>query len=85
MVVTDLNWVDVAPPRRPGSFDVEARIRHGQPPSRATLRVAEPGEGTPARAVVEFGEPVFAPAPGQALVAYRGDAVLCGGTIVETA
>jgi tRNA-specific 2-thiouridylase len=80
--VSELNWVDVEGPvggeeRR---FEVEARIRHGQPPAAATL-VSIPG----GRARVEFREPVFAPAPGQALVAYRGDAVLCGGTIESSA
>ena len=30
---------------------------------------------------VRFEEPVFALTPGQALVAYEGDRVVCGGTI----
>ena len=29
-----------------------------------------------------FDEPVFAPAAGQSLVVYDGDAVVCGGIIV---
>ena len=37
-----------------------------------------PGRG---RIAVHFDEPAFAPAPGQALVAYVGEAVLCGGRI----
>ena len=34
---------------------------------------------------VRFDEPAFAPAPGQALVAYVDDAVLCGGTMLADA
>jgi tRNA-specific 2-thiouridylase len=60
--------------------DVLARIRHGQEPTPGTLETRPGG-----RAIVTFHEPVFAPAPGQALVAYVGDAVLCGGTIEGSA
>ncbi len=75
VLVEDANWVEPEPPvgevRR-----VEARVRHAQPPTSGTL-VNEGG----GRARVAFDEPVFAPAPGQILVAYEGDVVLCGGTI----
>jgi tRNA-specific 2-thiouridylase len=72
----DLNWIEVAEPPAGASFRVRARIRHAAPPADATLTVV--GDGT---VDVVFDEPVFAAAPGQALVAYVGDAVLCGGTI----
>jgi len=80
--VEEVRWVDEDPPPAGTAprFDVVARIRHGQAPVPAVLRA----DG-PRRAVVEFAEPVFAPAPGQALVAYRGEAVLCGGTISSIA
>lgn len=71
----DVNWIDVPDaaqadlPRR-----VDARVRHGRS-SAGTLHRTEDG------LAVTFDEDVFAPAPGQALVAYVGDAVLCGGTI----
>lgn len=74
-----LHWVDVSPAeglaRAPWRVDV--RIRHAAPPVPATLDVAPDGAAT-----VTFDAPVFAPAPGQALVAYDGDAVLAGAPIV---
>lgn len=72
-----VNWIEVPPPASGVSFRVEARIRHASRPQPARLAVE--GEGRAVR--VRFEAPVFAPAPGQALVAYAGDAVLCGGTI----
>lgn len=77
-----LHWVDVEPAdgaaRSP--WRVEVRIRHAAAPVAATLDVAADGTGR-----VVFDEPVFAPAPGQALVAYVGDAVLAGAPIVRSA
>jgi tRNA-specific 2-thiouridylase len=74
-----VHWVDLDPPREDprGAFDVEVRVRHAHVPQAGTLRVAGDGIG-----VVDLAAPVFAPAPGQALVAYRGEAVLCGGPIL---
>lgn len=60
-----------------GPYRVEARIRHAMAPVPGELTWGTDGTGA-----VRFDEPVFAPAPGQALVAYRGDAVLCGGPIL---
>ena len=65
-------------PRREPSSGSHARIRHASRPRPARLEVAA---GDAARVEVVFDEPAFAPAPGQALVAYVGDAVLCGGTL----
>jgi tRNA-specific 2-thiouridylase len=76
VVVGSVRFVGVEAPPPGTRVRVEARIRHGQAPSPATLVV-----GASAGAVVSFDEPVFAPAPGQVLVAYDGEAVLCGGTI----
>ena len=73
----DVNWIDAPDaasaglPRR-----VAARIRHAGAPTAGTLQATNIGS-----LQVQFDEPVFAPAPGQALVAYVDDAVLCGGTI----
>ena len=73
----DVHWVDV-----PGADAADlpqritARIRHAGPPAAGMLQKDAD------RVAVVFDAPVFAPAPGQALVAYDGDAVLCGGTIV---
>src|SRR5206468_2882440 len=60
-------------------YQVEARIRHAQAAQPATLTVDADLVGH-----VVFDEPVFAPAPGQALVAYRGEAVLAGAPIVRS-
>lgn len=72
----DANWIDVAEPAEGTIFPVEARIRHAAETQPATLICLGAG-----RIEVAFEEPAFAPAPGQALVAYAGDAVLCGGRI----
>jgi len=77
--VQRVNWIDIEPPAVGTAFRVEARIRHASSPRPARLEVYEQGEVR-----VEFEEPAFAPAPGQALVAYVGDAVLCGGTLGAT-
>ena len=58
---------------------VRARIRHAGARAAATVFVRADGG-----LEVRFRGPVFAPAPGQALVAYLDDgAVLCGGTIAR--
>ena len=73
------NWIDRAEPPADASstLAVVARIRHASAPVSA--RLTNLGHG---RVRVSFDAPVFAPAPGQALVAYEEGAVLCGGTIV---
>lgn len=70
-----LHWTDADPARdsMDEPFRVTVRIRNTMAPAPARLDVLPDGAG-----LVTFDEPVFAPAPGQALVAYRGDAVLCG-------
>lgn len=77
-----LHWVDLdaAEGARRATFRVEVRIRHAAPPVPARLEVAPDGGG-----LVTFDAPVFAPAPGQALVAYDGEAVLAGAPIVSSA
>jgi tRNA-specific 2-thiouridylase len=76
VVVGDANWIDepAAPAGEERTFRVEARIRHAAAPLPATL--LDRGDGV---LEVVFDEPAFAPAPGQLLVAYRGDAVLVAG------
>lgn len=75
-VVHAVNWIEVPEPVPGTSFGVRARIRHASRPRPARLEVLGGGE-----VEVLFDEPAFAPAPGQALVAYVGDAVLCGGIL----
>jgi tRNA-specific 2-thiouridylase len=79
-IVSAVNWVETAPPASGTTYEVSVRHRHagGLHPARIEVRP----DGT---VHVRFSEPVFALTPGQALVAYRGDAVLCGGTIAIVA
>ena len=56
---------------------VKARVRSAQGLAEGEAQVLEDG-----RLRVRFREPQRAPAPGQALVVYRGDLVACGGTIL---
>lgn len=74
--VAGLNWVDEPEPPPGTVHSVEVQVRHAQAPQAARLTVL--GEG---RARVALEQPVFAAACGQALVAWRGEALLCGGPI----
>ncbi len=76
--VNGLNWVDEPEPPPGSRYDVLVQVRHAQVPVPGALEVS--GRGC---ARVLFAEPVYAAAPGQALVAYRADAVLCGGPIAR--
>ncbi len=73
----ECNWLTEPGPG--GSWmDCEAKIRsHG---AAVAARVRAAGEE---RIEVRFSEPQFAVAPGQAVVCYDGDAVMCGGWITE--
>ena len=70
-------WV-VAPPAI--GERLTARVRYHAEPAEACVAAYE-GAGSDARFTVEFARPVRAAAPGQALVLYRGDEVVGGGTI----
>ena len=61
----------------PSPEKFEVKIRYGGKASPAT--VSRTGED---EICAEFGEAVFAPAPGQSLVVYDGDVIVCGGIIV---
>ena len=67
-----------APDEPEGSFRAEVQIRHGGRTCAAVVRPAGAGRWT-----VTTEEPVWAAAPGQAAVFYRGDAVVGGGRIVR--
>jgi tRNA-specific 2-thiouridylase len=62
-----------------GGFHAEVQIRHRGRPVPATIRPRSSG-----RWEVETDEPVWAAAPGQAAVFYRGEVVLGGGRIVRS-
>lgn len=75
----DAVWIEVVHAGAlAGPVRVTARIRHAGPAAAGWL-MAEGADGFRVR----FDAPVFAPAPGQAIVAYVGDAVLAGGTIED--
>jgi tRNA-specific 2-thiouridylase len=74
--LAECNWlVDLGTaPRR---VTVQVRSRHDAAAAVVSARAG-------GAAIIEFEEPVLAPAPGQAAVIYEGDRVLGGGWIVKT-
>jgi tRNA-specific 2-thiouridylase len=62
-----------------GGFRAEVQIRHRGRVAPATVRPGDAGRWT-----VRADEPVWAAAPGQAAVFYRGDEVLGGGRIARS-
>ena len=76
--VDNVTFVAGSPPSA-AVFEALVRVRHRAPLVRAAVGPA--GEG---RYQVKTDEPVWAPAPGQAAVFYRGDEILGGGTISRT-
>ncbi len=73
LVASDLSWVaaGLIEPTR-----VRAKIRYRHPDAEATVTPLEGG-----CVHVKFEEPQMAVTPGQAVVFYRGDVVIGGGTI----
>lgn len=69
-----LNWVSI--PGLEGPLAVEVKIRYSAKPVPALL---EPNDNE--RVTLRFGQPQRAITPGQAVVFYRGDLVIGGGTI----
>jgi tRNA-specific 2-thiouridylase len=67
------NWLSKPPP---GLFRCQAKIRYNTPPAHAAARVLVDD-----RLEIEFDEPCYGVAPGQAVVCYDGDRVLGGGWI----
>ncbi len=76
LTLRDVNWL--APDSGP-VVEAAVQVRSRHEPVLATVALG--GEGT---AGVEFAEPVFAPAPGQAAVCYSGERLLGGGWIASS-
>lgn len=75
LVAEEVNWL-VDPAELPEAVEVQIRY-NGQPqPAQIRLEAAEPD-----RLEVEFDQPQFGVAPGQAAVVYHGSRVLGGGWI----
>lgn len=66
------NWLADVPPR----FECQTQIRYRNDPATAEVRVLDES-----RFRVQFHEPQYGVAPGQAVVLYEGDRVLGGGWI----
>lgn len=77
LVATEANWLGLDPPAEPLPVDIKVRHTQGVVPGRV---VARPGE----RLEVTFDEPANHVAPGQGVVCYQGDRVLCGGWIEQS-
>ena len=79
LIAEEVNWIGLSPPLS-SSLAVTAKIRYTAAPAPA---VVEPrGEE---RVLVRFERPQRAVTPGQAVVFYRQDEVLGGGTIAGKA
>ena len=78
LTAEQVNWIAVD--GLTGPLTVEAKIRYAHPLSPAVI---SPGK-TPGSVRVEFETAQRAPAPGQAVVFYRGETVVGGGTITNT-
>ena len=72
----DVHWIAGSPPPPDGLTGLGAKTRYRMPgaPCRVELRDGDRGGAT-------FGEPQWAPTPGQYLVLYDGDVCLGGGVI----
>ena len=82
----DMNWIDEPAPTDATERRVEVKVRSASPAVAATLitGTTEGDEGSGGTVSIVFDEPIFAPAPGQAVVAYVDQAVLCGGVLGGT-
>lgn len=76
LLASDLNWVSIPAPRQP--LAAQAKIRYSAPPAPCTITpLGKEGVN------VHFQQPQRAITPGQAVVFYRGDMLLGGGTIQQ--
>ncbi len=76
-LVCDINWIASIPEN--GNFEAAVKIRSTMKEAPAGIKIL--GRN---RAEINFKQPQWAPAPGQAAVFYRGNEVL-GGGIISTA
>jgi len=77
LLAEDVTWVSMEATSEP--FRVAVQIRYRAPEVPATARLMDGGLLS-----VSFDEPQRAVSPGQAVVLYKGDDVVAGGTIVES-
>ena len=77
LIASGLNWIAIEELKHPTK--VKAKIRHLHEEADATVMPLNKD-----RVYVKFTEPQMAITPGQAVVFYRGDVVMGGGTIERT-
>lgn len=75
--ITAINWLQNPPESGSMSQNIHVRIRHGGQLIPSTITI-HPDKN----AHISFSEPVFAIAPGQAVVIYRDARLIGGGVIV---
>jgi tRNA-specific 2-thiouridylase len=78
LLADNTNWLAPPPADR---FRCQAKIRYNSPPAHAWAKVLNDDGRDDGRLEVEFDEPCYGVAPGQAVVCYDGDRVLGGGWI----
>lgn len=79
LIARDVNWISGRAPAEP--IRVTAKIRYRAEEAAATVTPLDGVEGSQARA--HFDEPLRDITPGQAVVFYRGEVCLGGGTIAR--
>jgi tRNA-uridine 2-sulfurtransferase len=76
IVATDISWT--SPEAKSAEFECTAKFRYRQPDNNVTVQIIDNN-----RVRVIFQKPIRAVTPGQAVVFYKGDECLGGGTIDE--
>ncbi len=76
----DLHWIAGSPPAPEVLADLGAKTRYRMPDATCRVELRDGGRGR-----ATFGDPQWAPTPGQYLVLYEGDVCLGGGVITTTA
>ena len=79
-IATEANWL-LDEPAGPDWISCTAKIRYNAAPIPAHVRTTDKDIPSTVSIEVQFDEPQFAVAPGQAVVCYDDDAVMCGGWI----
>jgi len=79
-VATETNWL-LDEPTHHDWISCTTKIRYNATPVPARVRFTDSDIPTDGSIEVQFDEPQFAVAPGQAVVCYHDDAVICGGWI----
>jgi len=77
LIASGLNWIAIEELKRPTKLKAKIRYAHKETKTMVTPLSKD-------KVYVKFKEPQMAITPGQAVVFYRGDVVIGGGTIERT-